>query len=267
MVAVSGIVRVRHRTVQTPVWRYRQPGSGRAVTLVGTMHIGTRAYYERLHALVAGLEAAGACVQYEGIRPAADEEWAAASDGERALRPGMLSDQNRAWLAACRFLGWIPQSFPLGNATSWRNVDLTDLDLARRTAPGYLQERQRMTEEPDFTDNELELLLGAGMTVFAWLLALDRLGLLPRLVMRSFRIGPHLDMDGLPSGERNRIALAALPPSGDVVLLWGALHLPGLATGLRKAGYRRQSTEWVTVGMVPALPASASAIWKALRSS
>ena len=63
------------------------------------------------------------------------------------------------------------------------------------------------------------------------------------------------------------MALAALPPSGDVVLLWGAMHLPGLATGLRNSGYRRQSTEWVTVGTVPAMQASARAIWKALRSS
>ena len=63
------------------------------------------------------------------------------------------------------------------------------------------------------------------------------------------------------------MALAALPPSGDVVLLWGAMHLPGLATGLRNSGNRRQSTEWVTVGTVPGLQASAWAVWKALRSS
>jgi hypothetical protein len=38
----------------------------------------------------------------------------------------------------------------------------------------------------------------------------------------------------VPIGERNRMALAALPPSGDVVSLWGALHLPGLAIGAKR---------------------------------
>ncbi len=179
----------------------------------------------------------------------------------------MWREQDRAALAACRYLGWIPQPFPLGNAASWRNVDLTDLELIRRTAPEYLRERQRAAEETDFTDHELEMMLGAGMTVYTRLPALDRFGLLPRLVKRVNRIGPHLDIAGVASGERNRMALAALPPGGDVVMPWGALHLPGLATGLRRAGYRRQSTEWVIVGTVPALRASGRAVWTALRSS
>jgi hypothetical protein len=264
---VTGILRVRHRTLQTPVARYRHRGSGRVVTLVGTMHIGEKTYYERLHALVSGLEAAGASVHYEWIRPAAEEEWAAASDSERALRPGMWKDQDRAALAACRYLGWIPQPFPLGNAASWHNSDLTDLELIRRAGPGIVRERQRAAEEADFTDDELEMMLGAGMTVYTRLLALDRFGLLQRLAKRVALGDQRLDIDGVAIGERNRTALAALPPGGDVVLLWGAGHLPGLATGLRNAGYRRQSIEWVTVGTVPALQASARAIWTALHSS
>lgn len=231
------------------------------------MHIGERAYYERLHALVNGLEAAGASVQYEGIGRAADEEWAAASDNERANRSGLWKDQDRAALAACRYLGWIPQPFPLGSAVSWRNVDLTDLELIRRTAPGYLEERQREAAEADLTDGELEMMFGAGMTVLTRLVALDRFGLMQRMVKDYLRIGPGLGIDGLPTGERDRMALAALPPCGDVVLLWGALHLPGLATGMRNAGYHRESTEWVTVGTLPAWPAGARAFWRALRSS
>ena len=118
------------------------------------------------------------------------------------------------------------QPFPLGSAVSWRNVDLTDLELIRRTGPGYVGERQRAAAEADFTDGELEMMLGAGMTVLTRLVALDRFGLLRRVVKNDLRIGPSLDIDGLPTGERKRMALAALPPCGDVVLLWGALHLP-----------------------------------------
>lgn len=130
-----------------------------------------------------------------------------------------------------------------------------------------MRERQRAAEEADFTDDELEMMLGAGMTVYTRLLALDRFGLLQRLAKRVALGDQRLDIDGVAIGERNRTALAALPPGGDVVLLWGAGHLPGLATGLRNAGYRRQSIEWVTVGTVPALQASARAIWTALHSS
>jgi hypothetical protein len=144
---------------------------------------------------------------------------------------------------------------------------LTDLELIRRAGPENLRDRQRTAEEADFTDDELEMMLGAGMTVYTRLLALDRFGLLQRLVKHVALGDAHLDIDGVVVGERNRTALAALPPGGDVVLLWGALHLPGMATGLRNAEYRRQSTEWVTVGMVPALPTSVRAIWTALRSS
>jgi hypothetical protein len=48
--------------LQTPVTRYGYRGTGRTVTLVGTAHVGEASYYNRLHALVMRLEAAGAIV-------------------------------------------------------------------------------------------------------------------------------------------------------------------------------------------------------------
>jgi hypothetical protein len=53
--------------------------------------------------------------------------------------------------------------------------------------------------------------------------------------------------------ERNARALASLPPGADVVLLWGAGHLPGLAAELTRTGHRRRGTTWVNVGRLPAL--------------
>jgi hypothetical protein len=213
------------------------------------------------------LEAAGASVHYEQIRPSAEEDWAAASDSERAARPGMWKAQDRAALAACRYLDWVRQPFPLDNAASWRNVDLTDLDLVRRASPGNIREEQRAAEEADYTDDELETLMGAGMTIFTRLLALDRFGLLPRLAGHVAVGDAYAGIDRARTRERNRMALAALPPGGDVVLLWGSAHLPGLAAGLRQAGYRRQSTEWMTVGTLPALLGNVRTIWTALHSS
>jgi hypothetical protein len=67
--------RVRRRVAQTPVVRYENRKTGRTVTLIATMHSGTNAYFNKLNEIIAGLEAAGAVVCYEGIRPAAEEEW------------------------------------------------------------------------------------------------------------------------------------------------------------------------------------------------
>lgn len=51
---------------------YRHRGTGHTVTLVGTVHVGEAGYYKRLHARVMGLEAAGAIVCQESVRPAAE---------------------------------------------------------------------------------------------------------------------------------------------------------------------------------------------------
>jgi hypothetical protein len=123
--------RVRRRVAQTPVVRYENRTTGRTVTLVATMHVGTNAYFSRLNEIVAGLEAGGAVICYEGIRAAPEGEW----------------------------------------------------------------------------------------------------------------------------------ALAKLPSGKDAVLLWGGGHLPGLAAGLKKAGYQHRGTTWVPVGELPAVWPSLRAVW------
>jgi hypothetical protein len=118
---------------QTPVVRYENRKSGRTVTLIATMHSGTNAYFNKLNEIIAGLEATGALVCYEGIRPAAEEEWARAADGERAARG--LSVPVNALQAVCRYLGWVEQSAGLKYSPSWRNVDITELELVRQAQP------------------------------------------------------------------------------------------------------------------------------------
>jgi hypothetical protein len=51
--------------------------------------------------------------------------------------------------------------------------------------------------------------------------------------------------------ERNRLALARIPPERDAVLVWGAYHLRGLAAGLEERGYVQVSEEWIRVGRLP----------------
>lgn len=107
--------------LQTPVIRYQHRKTGQRVTLVGTVHAGEAAYYERLRAMVTNLEAAGALVHYEQVSPAAGEEWAAASGDEHAARH-VWGDQGRdALQAACRYLGWVPQGTALICSPTWQS--------------------------------------------------------------------------------------------------------------------------------------------------
>jgi hypothetical protein len=53
--------------------------------------------------------------------------------------------------------------------------------------------------------------------------------------------------------ERNKLALARVPPGQDTVLLWGPDHLPGLAAGLEERGFTQVKEEWIRVGQVPGM--------------
>lgn len=132
--------RVRRRVAQTPVVRYENRKTGRTVTLIATVHSGTNAYFQKLNEIIAGLAAEGALICYEGIRPAAEEEWAGAADGERAARGLSWPTSDRGREALCRHLGWVEQRAGLKYSPSWRNVDMTDLELVRQAQPHNVSE-------------------------------------------------------------------------------------------------------------------------------
>jgi hypothetical protein len=99
------------------------------------------------------------------------------------------------------------------------------------------------------------------------LLSLDYFDLVWRLSARTASSDAYRNVARVMLEERNRGALARLPSDADAVLLWGSGHLPGLAVGLKKAGYRQRSTTWVPVGELPAVWPSLRVMWTWLRSS
>jgi hypothetical protein len=230
------------------------------VTVVAIVHMGTSAYFGELNAIVAGLEGAGAVVCYEGISAAAEEEWAAATDGERAVRGITKTVDDRGRSAACRYLGWVEQTAALHYSPSWRNVDMTDLEFVRQAQPHNVSEHSGgiNTAIAGLTPDRLEALAGAGGALLLRVLAVDYFNLLYRLSARASG-DAHRRFGRVMVEERNRGALARLPSDVDAVLLWGSGHLLGLAEGLKKAGYRRRSTTWVSVGELPA-------VWTCLRA-
>ena len=255
-------LRVRRGVLQTPVIRYRHRGTGRTVTLVGTAHVGEAGYYSRLHALVTQLEAAGAIVCYEWVGPAAEQEWAAASASERAARDAPRAMGEETFRRVCRSLGWVEQGAVFTWAASWRNADMTDLELVRLARPETvhgLREDLADVFGSSLGQDQADALAGAAAAVVFRLMSLDWFDRLRHMATWD---GASRHYNHVQIEERNARALASLPSGADAVLLWGAGHLPGLAAELTKTGHRRQGTTWVTVGRLPALWPSIRTICK-----
>jgi hypothetical protein len=264
---VTRYSRVRRRILQTPVVRFQNPQTGRSVTIVATVHVGPAAYYERLHTIINEMESAGAVVCNESAGPTTKQEWAAASDEERAAWDGERRGRPVFNKAAGRYLGWADQPAAPPRPPSWRNADLPTLEYLRRAGPQNLLWEQQGAAEAftGLTRDQQEAFAGAGYAVFFRLTQFVPLGLLRRSLRR---LGGNAarSIDDARVEERNRHVLASLPPDSDAVLPWGGAHLAGLAAGLREAGYRRRDTTWVTVGQLPAFWPSLKAWWAGARA-
>jgi len=255
-------LRARRRMLQTPVVRFAHPGTGRTVTVVGTVHIAPAGYYRRLNAILARLEAAGALVFYEWIGSAAETDWSAASDTERDARDAAIAYSQDNTKAACRYLGWTRQQDALAYAASWRNLDITDLELIQRLG-GQAVLDQREGFEAMFegrSHDQRDVLTGVGAAVMLRLVAFDRYQLLWRLAGAA---APGVSRTVID--DRNKTVLDSLPSDRDCVLIWGLTHLPGLAAGLRQAGYRRQVGAWLNAGQLPPLWTDAKEVLGVLR--
>jgi hypothetical protein len=257
----TSLLRVRHRVLQTPVVRYEHEETGRTVTLIATVHAAEAAYYKRLHAIITRLEAAGAVVHYEMVTPATQQEWATATDAERAVRHVTTDMATRGVEALCRYFGWVWQGTAMTLSPSWHNVDMTDLEFVRRAGPGSLAQHQETGDDlfHTLTQEQKDVVLGTAASVLFRLMSYDRFGLYERGLLWS---GPgHAVLD-----ERNRNALDRVPADSDVVLVWGAGHLRGLGAGLEAAGYRQRRVVWLNAATLPTLWATARTAWTAVNS-
>jgi hypothetical protein len=252
--------RVRRGVAQTPIARYRHPATGRTVTIVTTVHFGTAKYFNALNDIIAGLAADGAVICYEGVTSATQEQWAAASDAERAVRSVYQSAFDRGRQELCQALGWIDQNTGLRYSPGWRNVDTTDLNVIRQAQPDAISYVAEGSSDlfDGLTPEQTRVVMASFVALLERLLSADYFDLIGRWSTREVPGDGYRALSRALVGEREWGALAGLPPDADAVLLWGTGHLRGLAAGLRKAGYRHRGTSWVSVGRLPAL-------WPSLR--
>jgi hypothetical protein len=205
------------------------------VTLVGTMHIGEARYFEELSTVVAGLAAAGAEVHVEGISHRYDDymrKW------ERNCLAAADSWAHPETMGAATSLGVESQGVRMRLPAEARNIDLSHVELLRGI--GWDSYRRlfasRLTESSDRP---------AGRMVRAAIgfelrhrRGLDRL--------RSLR-GRYRRVNQVVLRDRNRVAFAAAVEAlaqTDVVLVWGADHLPGLARLFALQEYHLRHEQW-----------------------
>jgi hypothetical protein len=154
--------------------------------VIATVHVGTAGYYKQLRAMIDDMESAGAVVYYEAANPATQQEWAAASDEERAALEGAHRAQPDISQSAGRSLGWVDQWTALGSSPSWRNADMSSLEYVRQAGPQNLLSVQRDYggDRPGQTQEMQQAFADAGgytlllrLTQFTWFDALRRLAM------------------------------------------------------------------------------------------
>jgi hypothetical protein len=229
-------LRITRARVRTAVWTLTHPTTGRTVTLVGVMHIGDVPYFQNLSALLAGLAASGAEVHVEGISRhdrGCLTEW----EEDRLAEADGWEDAETS-VAAVSLLRLASQSAQLGLPDGARNVDLTDADLLRRV--GWDNYRRLFASQPATPPGP-----GFGRGVRAAVRFQLRHG---RVIEALGLLRPrNRSVNRVVIGERNRVAFAGGVDAlarGDVALLWGTDHLPGLARLFVAAGYRLRREDW-----------------------
>jgi uncharacterized protein YbaP (TraB family) len=224
------------RRVETAVWTLQHETTGRTVTLVGIMHIGNSRYFSDLSGVLADLAGAGAEVHVEGVAQR-DEE--SATDWERARLT-----QADGWGDAeetgdtVALLRLESQGAQLELPPGYRNVDLSRLELLRRV--GWEAYRRLLAPPPE---------TAAGRHLSPALRATLRFELRHRRALERLRSlrARNRRVNRVVIDERNETAFAGGAQAlarGDVVLVWGADHLPGLAARFRAGGYRLTGEAW-----------------------
>jgi hypothetical protein len=259
MILGTRVLRMRRGMLQSPVYRFVHRASGHAVTVICTSHAGEARYFREVRDLACSLESGGAVVQFEAIRSATDDEWAAATSEERAARdmlnarpPGAGRDS--PMMAALRgYLGWAFQLDALDYPASWVNADISSLELMRLAGSQHLLadtgNRDRALAVIGGEDG-LARVGGPAAALILRAVTLDRWQLISRCVMR--RGGDARAVDGAIGAARNDRAIGMLPAGRDAVMIWGAEHATGLCPGLRHAGYRQcRRVAWLDVGRLP----------------
>nr|BFE56471.1 hypothetical protein GCM10020063_009970 [Dactylosporangium thailandense] len=237
--------------LQTPIRRFAHPGTGHAITLVGTLHFGRDAYFAGLRERIDALCEAGAVVHIEASGRV-DGDHVGATEQELAV----LADMDRAAALGRRWageLGWASQVDALGYPPHWHRHDLPGLEMLRRVGVPVMARfaaRQRRAVDWPETDT-------TGLERHRARMAIGLRSATAYTDKTLRRLGRHPVFAVVVNGRTAHALQQALAAEQDVVLVWGATHLPGFAAGLAEHGFAEVGEpEWHTALQLPSFRAS-----------
>jgi hypothetical protein len=264
------------RVFKTPVTTYAHPDTGRRVTVVSVMHVGLPSYFAGLREIIKEKEAAGAVVHCEGtgldrLTPELVKQPLVSTTLDAKVRellariPDLTHDEREVLLAMVdvallmrrrvRELGWVEQMDKEGGLPTephWENIDITVIDVIRRLGPDTLLYRMRQSMKM------LDWPVGNNVKPNAFRLKLA-------LVFRAYASNKKRIQNKLCTGpydavlleRREKVALDGLhATTTDVVLLWGAMHLPAFEADLLSRGYVQEGQTWHTACLMPSITAA-----------
>lgn len=238
-VSSAPFVRRRGSAADTAVRLYEN--QSHQITVVATVHRAVPDYYQRLAALIAERESAGAVVHAEALRP----EWPEGTDTTPERQHEILTAlkrQESLELDLLHTLGLdlISQGQGLTYSEGWPDVDARIGDLAELNTL-VLQDTDAMQQQIHAVQN---------MSAMGrwWFTTLFRAVLYKGFDKAIATGGSGRGLaDDLVSHWRSVNAVnIARRERRDVVMLWGGAHCAGIGALLSKMGYSLVETQWFT---------------------
>lgn len=237
------VIRNRRDKLETPVVYYEHPITRRVVIVITSIHIGEAEYFAALQRFIDSLT--GFQILFERIGRLTPAEEVSLTDEERGVYDYFIYSGLRTRKIA-QIMSLVFQGDGLSYPTSWVNTDLSLYELIKRfVAQGICRKREPGDPNELFNDEFSRLLI-------RWLLN----GMLQCFVPVAivFTLCTRFSKDGrrakkLIVGDRNIVAWQGIKEhlsTGNVATIWGAEHLFGISTYLKRAGFRETHRLWFT---------------------
>lgn len=219
--------------VQTPIVEFTHSETASKVGLIGAVHIGRQGYYNAINGYIDERTSEGAIVHYEKVTRGnlRDKDNLSALERRVLRHPANSPTQILAAKLGLRF-----QLDALDYTSSWEKHDASWEEILSQVDSSQASE----------------------FITRPWTVPLLKV-----LPIRTFRAPLRLALRSIVGEEvnetpdkfsiiRESVAITAVTnhhehhPDREVLMLWGAGHVPALSQGLTDKGYEQQQTHWLT---------------------
>mgnify|MGYP001045632970 CR=1 FL=1 len=244
------IGRTRGGALQIPVRLYQHKETGRKVILVGAIHIGKKAYYERIQNLVDHVSTDGFQILYEGVGKMDDKDIGSLPPKQRVIVRQMKAISAFMQEVSTKLFDEdvVYQKHGLEYPDWWVRTDVEVAHVAALFAEVDLHFWDNPEDEPGekLLEDTPEEIVWFIKTMFA-----TAIKLLPGIstVLGTFKqFNPKKRArDHIIITMRDEVAALGIlqhAEHADVLSIWGAAHIPGIHKHLSAAGYRLTATDW-----------------------